>query len=182
MNGLTRDEVGSILMERHGVSSLSTLDNNGVAPYCIYAQRSHQLEQHTFKWKPSPLLKVGKAGSITQRMRQFEQAGCSMRVEWLIWTSKKSARDVEDYVHSLIRNYHFHCPESVATETHTIDTDNSIFLANKIKNEICSRKDVLGMDIFDHDNTQKYTFREQTQKVCQTQQVFENFFFEEVPA
>ena len=59
MNGLTRDEIGSILMERHDVSSLSTLDNNGVSPYCIYAQRSHQLEQNTFKWKPSPLLKVG---------------------------------------------------------------------------------------------------------------------------
>lgn len=173
MNGLSREQIGRLLMERHDKTCLSALDNNGATHYCIYGVRSYQLEQWKKpEWKPNALLKCGKAGSITQRMRQYEQLGCYMKCEWVIWTSKQSARDVEKYVHSLLQPYRYRCSESVATETFSIDTDNSIYIANMIKNKIRNRTDVLGMDIFDYNNTQKYTFRETTRKV------YPSLFFE----
>jgi len=163
MYGISREHLGSILMDRHGKTCMSALDNNGDTPYCIYGVRSYHLEQcKEPEWKPNALLKCGKAGSITQRMRQYEQVGCHIKCEWVIWTSAERARYVENYVHDLLRPYRFMCTESIATETFSINTDNSIYIANIIKNEICNRKDVLGMDIFLGLNCQSTKFRDQS--------------------
>lgn len=176
MYGISREQLGSILMDRHGKTSMSALDNNGDTPYCIYGVRSYQLEQFNElkvpvplpppkeqEWKPNALLKCGKAGSIIQRMRQYEQVGCHIKCEWVIWTSAHRARYVENYVHDLLRPYRFMCTESIATETFSINTDNSFYIANIIKKEICNRRDVLGMDIFLGLNHQSTKFRDQSQ-------------------
>lgn len=175
MNGIARLPLRAMLMQRDKIVSKTNMDYNGATPYCIYALRTYCMEQFKApEWKANALLKVGKAGSITQRMRQYEQPGIKTMCEWLIWTSKQSAKDVEKHIHSLLIPYSFKDSQTVATETHTINTDHSLYFANMLKNEICNRKDVLGMDIFNHDNTQEYKFREQTQHASVL-----NHFFEE---
>lgn len=157
MQGIDVFDTREILMNEYCVTA-TELDYGTGCPWGVYAMKPYF--RINGEWFPSDFTKIGKAQSIANRQRAYNQVGSDTRLFWSVTTnSRNNVKRLESQIHRLLREY-YAGPEVIGTELFKLDCNQTYSVIETLFETISNIRYVHTIDVFKEGNKDTIFYRD----------------------